>query len=77
VPPGAITAAPRVIWDKRRNPTKHVSDVLGIQRWQLRAAIHTIKARSNLGGTDKVIIYDDGKVTDVHGLEIGNIFDET
>ncbi len=30
----------------------------------------------NLGGADKVIIYDNGKVTDVNGSEIGNIFDE-
>jgi hypothetical protein len=53
-----------------------VSNALGIERWQLRAAIHKIKARNNLGPTDKVIIFDDGKVTDINGDEIGNIRDE-
>ena len=65
-----------VIWDKGRNPTRHVSDSLGIERWQLRKAIHKIKARANVGPTDKVIIYRNGKVTDEDGSEIGNIYDE-
>jgi hypothetical protein len=65
-----------VIWDKRRNPTKHVSDALGIDRWQLRAAIHKIKARNNLGPVDRIIIHSDGKATDTNGNEIGNIYDE-
>ena len=69
-------SAARVIWDKRGTPTRHVSDVLKIARWQLRQALHKIKAVSNLGGADKVIIHDDGKVADVNGNEIGNIFDE-
>jgi hypothetical protein len=71
-----IIAGSRVIWDKRGNPTRHVSEVLGIARWQLRTAHHKIKARSNLGATDKTIIYSDGKVTDANGCEIGNIHDE-
>ncbi len=69
-------AQPGLIWDKSGTPTRHVSDVLKIARWQLRQAIHKIKAVSNLRGADKVIIYDDGKVADVNGSEIGNIFDE-
>jgi len=40
------------------------------------SAHHKIKARSNLGATDKTIIYSDGKVTDANGCEIGNIHDE-
>jgi hypothetical protein len=39
-------------------------------------SIHKIKAANNLGGVDRVIIHSDGKVTDVHGSEIGNVFDE-
>lgn len=74
--PESVTASARVIWDKTRNPTKHVSDVLGVQRWQLRKAIHKIKTKSNLAPQDRVIIYSDGKVTDIHGAEIGNIHDE-
>ena len=65
-----------VIWDKTGNPTQNVSDRLGIERWQLRGAIHKIKAGNNLGANDKVIIHSDGKVTDVDGSEIGNVFDE-
>ena len=57
-------------------PTKHVSAQLGIERWQLREAIHKIKARSNLGAQNRVNIHDDGAVTDEHGEYIGNIFDE-
>jgi hypothetical protein len=67
----------RLIWDKqRRNPTKAVSDQLRIERWQLRAAIHKIKAANNLGATDRVFIYDDGSVTNEKGEPLGNIHDE-
>ncbi|HJW79683.1 MAG: hypothetical protein ACJ8DU_00045 [Microvirga sp.] len=65
-----------IIWDKSTNPTDYVSDQLGIERWQLRTAIHKIKASNNLHGPDRVIIYDDGDVTDENGSQIGNIFDE-
>jgi hypothetical protein len=67
---------PRILWDKLRNPTPYVSQTLGIEEWQLRNAIHSIKRRCGLMGTDRVIIYDDGKVTDEHGDELGNVFDE-
>jgi hypothetical protein len=68
--------AARIIWDKKRNPTPYVSESLGIERWQLRQAIHKIKARSNLGAADHVVIYDDGKVTDEGGEHLGNVHDE-
>ena len=66
----------RIIWDRRRNPTSYVSDQLGIERWQVRQAVHKIKARSDLGGNDRVIIYDDGTVPDENGGALGNIHDE-
>ncbi|MGD0431410.1 MAG: hypothetical protein ABSA58_09985 [Acetobacteraceae bacterium] len=66
----------RVIWDRSDNPTRYVSDTLGIAHWQLRAALHQIKRRANLGGRDRIVIYDDGRVTDVNGDDIGNILDE-
>ena len=69
-------ATPRVIWDQNRNPTKHVSDALGIERWQLREAVHKIKTNNNLRPADRIVIYNDGKVTDANGAEIGNIYDE-
>jgi hypothetical protein len=66
----------RIIWDQSGNPSTYVSRLLGIERWQLRDAIHKIKARSNLAGRDTVIIYDDGRVTDAQGEDVGNIHDE-
>jgi len=67
---------PRIIWDKRTNPTRYVSNQLSIRREQLREAIHEIKAKNQLRGTDRVIIYDNGDVTDPGGAWLGNIFDE-
>ena len=66
----------RIIWDRIRNPTPYVSRSLGVEEWQLRNAIHAIKRRRGLTGTDRLIIYDDGKVADEHGDELGNIYDE-
>jgi hypothetical protein len=66
----------RIIWDRAGNPTHYVSDALGIARWQLREALHLVKRRSNLGARDRVIVYEDGRVTDAGGDDIGNILDE-
>jgi hypothetical protein len=66
----------RKIWDSPEIPTRDVSAALGIERWQLRAAIHKIKASSDLSSTDRVTIYDDGTVTDQNGDWLGNIHDE-
>ena len=66
----------RVIWDQPGNPPKYVSDQLGISRVQLGEAIHEIKHAGNLRAPDRVIIYDDGMVTDEHGEILGNIYDE-
>ena len=74
--PDEPPATRRVIWDRRASPTRYVSEALGIERWQLRVAIHRIKTRANLGPTDQIIIHSDGKVTDARGSEIGNIHDE-
>ncbi|HEX3523469.1 MAG TPA: hypothetical protein VHT52_15430 [Stellaceae bacterium] len=66
----------RIIWDKRGNPTKYVSDRLGIQHWQLGDAIHELKAAGNLSPAERVIRYDDGTVTDESGYVLGNIHNE-
>ena len=65
-----------ILWDRSGNPTRYVSERLGIEEWELRGAIHTIKRRSGLSGADHVTIYSDGKVTDEHGEDLGNIHDE-
>ncbi len=67
----------KIIWDRLRNSTRYVSEALGIEEWQLRNAIHRLKRRWGLEPTDRVIIYDDGKVTDASGDELGNVHDET
>jgi hypothetical protein len=64
-----------ILWDKARNPTRYVSEQLGMEEWELRDAIHKIKDRSPLKGRDRIVIYRDGGVTDEHGEELGNVHD--
>jgi hypothetical protein len=71
-----VRKARGILWDRRGNPTPYVSGRLGIEEWQLRDAMHKIKDRSGLGGTDRLIIYDSGDVTDERGEDLGNIHDE-
>ena len=66
----------RVIWNRRENPSQYVSEKLGITREQLGDAIHEIKAAGNLSPSERVIIYDDGTVTDEYGYVLGNILNE-
>ncbi len=66
----------RIIWNRPGNPPKYVSDQLGISERDLGRAIHSIKAESNLRGADRVIVYDDGAVTDEQGEPLGNVHDE-
>jgi hypothetical protein len=66
----------RVIWDRPTYPGRYVSDSLGIERWQLKEAIHRIKASHALRPTDRIIIYDNGDVADTAGDRIANIYDE-
>lgn len=66
----------RVIWNNSGNPTNYVSDQLGIERWQLREAIHKIKYSADIQPDEQVVIHDDGTVTDANGEPIGNIHDE-
>jgi hypothetical protein len=66
----------RIIWDKRGNPPKCVSDRLRTQHWQLGDAIHELKAAGDLRPAERVIIYDDGTVTDEFGYVLGNIYNE-
>jgi hypothetical protein len=67
---------PKKIWSQPGNPDKSVSDCLGIERWQLRDAIHKIKSHNGLGGADDVTIWSDGSVTDWRGEYLGDIRDE-
>jgi hypothetical protein len=67
---------PRIIWSNPGNPTRAVSDALGIERWQPRSALHRIKEDAGLSGADRVIVWDDGTVSDTQGNTLGNIYDE-
>jgi hypothetical protein len=65
-----------ILWDRVRNPTPYVSRQLGITEAELRDALHKIKDHSPLRPHDRMIIYRDGSVTDEHGEDLGNIYDE-
>ena len=67
---------PWKIWSQSGSPSKDVSRTLGIEHWQLRAAIHKIKRKAGLNPPDDVTIWNDGSVTDEHGDLIGVIHDE-
>jgi hypothetical protein len=65
-----------VIWSNPGNPTNEVSRALGIERHQLRRALHRIKRAEGLGGADSVIILSDGEVRDREGNVLGNVYNE-
>ena len=66
----------RIIWSDPGNPTNEVSRVLRIERVQLRQAVHRIKRAQGLKGADRVIIWNDGSVTDQQDNVLGNVYDE-
>jgi hypothetical protein len=66
----------RIIWSDPGNPTSEVSRALGIERLQLRQALHRIKRAQGLKGADRVIIWNDGSVTDHQDNVLGNVYDE-
>lgn len=49
---------------------------LGMELRHFSRALHKIKAAGDLSGTDRVIIYSDGPVTDDQGEPLGNLYDE-
>jgi hypothetical protein len=67
---------PRVIWRSPGNPTNEVGRALGIERLELRRALHRIKRAQGLKGADRVTIWNDGSVTDHDENVIGNVYDE-
>jgi hypothetical protein len=67
---------PRIIWSRPGNPTRGVATALGLTHVQLGDAIHIIKDATGLRPGDRVIIWDDGAVTDANHDPLGNIYDE-
>jgi hypothetical protein len=65
-----------IIWSDAGNPTNEVSRALRIERQQLRRALHRIQRAQGLKGADRVIIWNDGSVTDQQDNVLGNVYDE-
>lgn len=65
-----------VIWDQPGNPPPLVARRLGMEDWQLRRRLHTLKGDAGLGGADRVSIMSDGTVYGLDGDDIGNLYDE-
>ena len=61
----------RILWSSPGYPPDAVARALGVS-----AALHKIKAASDISGTDRVVIYSDGSVTDGQGEVLGNRHDE-
>jgi hypothetical protein len=66
----------RIIWSNPGNPSNEVSRAFGIERRQLRRALHRIKHAQGLKGADRVTIWSDGSVTDPQDNVLGNVDDE-
>jgi hypothetical protein len=65
-----------ILWSNPGNPPASIARTLGIEPRRFSRALHKIKAAADLSGTDRVIIYSDGTVTDERGEAIGNLHDE-
>ena len=66
----------RILWSHPGNPPDLVARALGMEPRRFSRALHKIKAASDLSGSDRVIIYSDGSVTDEQGEPLGNLHDE-
>jgi hypothetical protein len=66
----------RVVWSSPRNPPDSIARGLGMEPTRFGRALHKIKAANDLSGTDRVVIYSDGTVTDEQGEPLSNLYDE-
>ena len=66
----------RILWSNPGNPPASVARALGMELRRFSRALHKIKAASDLSGSDRVVIYSDGSVTDEQGEPLGNLHDE-
>jgi hypothetical protein len=66
----------RILWSSPGNPPDAVARALGMAPWRFGRALHKIKAAADLSGADRVVIYNDGSVTDKQGEVLGNLYDE-
>jgi hypothetical protein len=66
----------RILWGNPGNPPDSVARALGMEPRRFSRALHKIKVASDLSGSDRVVIYSDGSVTDEQGEPLGNLHDE-
>jgi hypothetical protein len=64
------------LMEQSGNPPASIARALGMELRRFSRALHKIKAANDLSGTDRVIIYRDGSVTDAQGEPLGNLHDE-
>jgi hypothetical protein len=53
-----------------------MTNLLNLTHTTLGNAIHELKTAGDLSPAERVIIYDDGTVTDETGYVLGNIYNE-
>lgn len=63
---------PSILWDKSRNPTRYVSQSLGLEEGQLQT-LFTLSSGTVASPAPIVIIYTDSVVTDEGGEILGNV----
>jgi hypothetical protein len=66
----------RILWSNPGNPPASLARALGMEVRRFSRALHKIKAAGDLSGSDRVVIYSDGSVTDEQGEPLGNLHDE-
>jgi hypothetical protein len=66
----------RILWSNPGNPPASLARALGMELRRFSRALHKIKAAGDLSGSDRVVIYSDGSVTDEQGEPLGNLHDE-
>ena len=65
-----------IFWSNPGNPPASIARALGMELRRFSRALHKINAANDLSGTDRVIIYSDGLVTDAQVEPLGNLHDE-
>ena len=65
-----------IVWSNPGNPPDSVARAVGMEPRRFSRALHKIKGASDLSGSDRVVIYSDGWVTDEQGERLGNLHDE-
>lgn len=66
----------RILRSQSGNPPGSVPRALGMVPRRFSPALHKIKAAGDLSGTDRVVTYSNGSVTDEQGEPLGNLYED-